>query len=96
MKILKKWKKRLGVLALGPMKPKIRFLGKKLWPVACEQTDTDTKQKLETPLIAFGCLLLQPIIKERSNYLNISNLLKFIEVNKAISNNNIYLRYYIF
>ena len=40
-------------MSQGVLCQKIRFLGQKLWPVACEQTDTQTEVlKTENPIRA--------------------------------------------
>ena len=47
MKISKNKKMRFFLMSQGSLNPKIRFLGQKVWPVACAQTDrqTDWKRK---------------------------------------------------
>ena len=52
-------------MSKGSLNPNIRFLGQKVCPVACLQTDT--KVNTEEILPGFQEFFLQPIIKDRSN-----------------------------
>ena len=75
MKISKNKKMRFFLLSQGSLDPKIRFLGQKMCSVARLRTDrqtdtqTDTKVNTEDTLSRFQEFPLQPIIKDRSNYL---------------------------
>ena len=44
-KISKNKKLRFLLMSQGALSQKIRFLGQKLWPVACEQTDKKVKNE---------------------------------------------------
>ena len=53
IKISKNKKFHFHSMSQGVLCQKIRFLGQKLWPVACEQTDTQTEVlKTENPIRA--------------------------------------------
>ena len=45
IKISKNKKMRFVLMSQGAFKPKIRFLGQKLWPVGARQTDRDSKDR---------------------------------------------------
>ena len=54
IKIFKIWIKPFLLMSQGPVMQKIRFLGQKLWPVACAQTHGRThKVKTEEPFSGF-------------------------------------------
>ena len=59
-------------MSQGSLNPKIRFLCKKMWPVARSQTDTQTDGRThrvttEGTFSGFQDFFLQPIIKDRPN-----------------------------
>ena len=64
MKISKNKKMRFFLMSQGSLNPKIRFLGQKVWPVACAQTHRVTT---EGTISGFQDFFLQPIIKDRPN-----------------------------
>ena len=82
MKISKNKKMRFFLMSQGSLNPKIRFLGQKVWPVACAQTHRHTHTHRQTDrqthrvttegtLSGFQDFFLQPIIKDRPNIYNL-------------------------
>ena len=86
MKISKNKQMCFFLMSQGSLDPKIRFIGQKVCSVARVQTDrhtdtqtdrhTDTKVNTEDTLSGFQECFLQPIIKDRSNYVIATILVK--------------------
>ena len=86
---------RFFLMSQGSFNPNIRFLGQKVCPVACLQTDRHTdRMTSEGTLSGIQDFFLQPIIKDRPN--NTKNTtaeqtLSFDKVTHADYNNTITL-----